>query len=146
MANEYKTLADLARDANNLYKAFYAMLETWEELSADDKEKSFVDLYPFDKSFDEYPFLVGDWADSIREAAREDLNGKKLDKENKKLISVGDILHFDYGDSYIVKNVMEGGYKNALSFTLQDTKTKRTIYCHPSSECYGATIETAKEE
>lgn len=146
MTRENKTLADLARDAENLYKAFSAMAATWERLSADDTEKSFVENYPFDKSFDEFPFLVGDWVEALREAAKADIYGKKLDKENKFLVSCGDVLRFSYGDAYIVLSVHEGGYKNSLSYTLQDVKTKRTIYSMPSSECYGATIEKAKEE
>ena len=64
----------------------------------------------------------------------------KLNKDTKHDVKVGDILRFDYGDSYIVTGIFPGRYNNALSFTIRDTQTNRTIYCTPSSGLYGAEI------
>ena len=67
----------------------------------------------------------------------------KLDRYNKFDVKEGDMLRFDYGDSYIVTHVSytyfpSTGKIRGASFSLQDTKTRRIIYGHPSSECYGA--------
>lgn len=147
MANEYKTLADFARESEELCKSFHSLLNTWERLSADDEEKiGFLASYPFGKSFDELILDVFAWRDDIFKAARENLNGKKLDKDNKVLVFTGDILRFGYGDGYKVTNVIRGANGTTINYTLQDIKTNRVIYSERASECYGATIETAKEE
>ena len=64
----------------------------------------------------------------------------KLNKETKHEVKAGDILRFDCGDEYTVINVIEGAYRNALSFTIRDTKDGRTLYAYPSSKLYGAEI------
>ena len=64
----------------------------------------------------------------------------KLNKDNKHEVRQGDFLRFSYGDCYRVNTIIPGIYRNAINFTLQDVKTKQTIYSMPSSECYGAEI------
>lgn len=64
----------------------------------------------------------------------------KLNKNTKHDVKAGDILRFDNGDEYTVKTIIEGAYRNALSFTIRDNRDGRTIYAYPSSELYGAEI------
>ncbi len=65
----------------------------------------------------------------------------KINKDTKWDVEIGDYIQFDYGDKYLVLNVYSAGYRNqGLKFTLQDVKTKRCIYGHNSSECYGAEL------
>ena len=64
----------------------------------------------------------------------------KLNKNTKHDVKVGDILRFDYGDSYRVTGIFPAAYGKGLSFTIRDTKTNMPIYCIPSSKLYGAEI------
>ena len=70
----------------------------------------------------------------------------KLNKDTKHDVKVGDVLRFENGDSYIVTTIIEGSYRNALSFTIRDIKDGRTIYAHPSSKLYGADIVPFTDE
>lgn len=62
----------------------------------------------------------------------------QLNSQNKYAVKEGDILKFAR-DRYLVRTVIE--YRNGgRAFTLHDMDTKQTIYCYPSSKCYGAEI------
>ena len=66
----------------------------------------------------------------------------RLNKSNKHKICIGDKLEFypyNGSEKYIVTNVIKIGNYSA-SFTLQNMKTLQTIYCYPSSACYGALV------
>ena len=66
----------------------------------------------------------------------------KLNKDNKHILEIGDILDFGYDkEQYIITNLWYSPtHKNALSLTIQNIHTKQTIYGERSSNCYGATI------
>ena len=67
-----------------------------------------------------------------------------LDRNNKHSVEIGDFLKFSENEMYRVNTVIASG--NNVSFSLQDVKTKQTIYCYPSSKCYGSEIVKAFEE
>lgn len=64
----------------------------------------------------------------------------KLNKDNKHTLQIGDILDFGK-DQYIITNLWTSPTRtNAINITLQDIRTKQTIYGYRSSLCYGAEI------
>lgn len=64
----------------------------------------------------------------------------KLNKDTKHSVKIGDRLRFAYGDCYMVTNVIQSADGRTVNFTIQDIKTKQTIYAQPSSKLYGAEI------
>lgn len=69
----------------------------------------------------------------------------KLNSKTKHAVQVGDVLTFDYGDSYRVFSVHKGtdkyGNVRSISFGLTCLDgSGRHIYGMASSECYGAEI------
>jgi len=64
----------------------------------------------------------------------------RLNRLNRQEVKAGDIIRFyPYNKAgYFVTNVITNG--NKISFTIQDIETKQTIYCYPSSLCYGAEV------
>ena len=64
----------------------------------------------------------------------------KLNKDTKWYVKQGDRLRFSETEEYVVTDVYEYTNRRAVSFTIQDVRTKQTIYCYPSSNLYGAEI------
>lgn len=71
----------------------------------------------------------------------------ELNRETKHTVEVGDVLRFSH-DAYVVVRVIKASDRTrsgaAVSFTIQDVESKRTIYAYPSSKLYGAEIIKAE--
>lgn len=67
-----------------------------------------------------------------------------LNKDNKHLLREGDKLRFAT-EEYIIVSVIPTNYGRGLSLTIRSLKTWQTIYCYPSSKCYGAEIIRREE-
>ena len=87
-------------------------------------------------------FCFDGWK-AVKNFKRKECKKMRLNRTNKTEVKEGDVLRFyPYSgkEDYIITTIIPGAYRNSLSFTLRNVKTKQTIYCYPSSKCYGAEI------